>query len=63
MARAMVRQHFPYPITEVNRMIGDRRPDAPKKYTFTSPTFYKADSPLFPSGLLSAVKIIQSEEM
>ena len=50
MARAMVRQHFPYPITEVNRMIGDRRPDAPKKYTFTSPTFYKADSPLFPSA-------------
>jgi hypothetical protein len=31
-------------------MIGDRRPDAPKKYTFTSPTFYKADSPLFPSA-------------
>ena len=36
MARAMVRQPFPYPITEVNRMIGDRQPDASKKYTFTS---------------------------
>lgn len=49
--------------TEVNRMIGDRQPDASKKYTFTSPTFYKADSPLFPSGVLNPVKIIQPEEM
>jgi hypothetical protein len=43
----------------VNRMIGDRQPNAPKQYTFTSPTFYKADSPLLPSGLIGPVQIIQ----
>jgi len=44
----------------VNRMIGDRQPNAQKKYTFTSPTFYKADSPLLPSGLIGPVRIIQT---
>jgi hypothetical protein len=43
----------------VNRMIGDRQPDAPVQYTFTRPVFYKADSPLLPSGLLGPVRIIQ----
>jgi hypothetical protein len=43
----------------VNRMIGDRQPNAQKQYTFTSPTFYKADSPLLPSGLIGPVQIIQ----
>ena len=43
----------------VNRMIGDRQPNAARKYTLTSPTFYKADSPLLPSGLLGPVKIIE----
>jgi hypothetical protein len=43
----------------VNRMIGDRQPNAAKQYTFTSPTFYKADSPLLPSGLLGPVQIIR----
>jgi hypothetical protein len=43
----------------VNRMIGDRQPDAKTKYTFTSPQFYKADSPLQPSGLLGPVQIIR----
>ena len=42
----------------VNRMIGDRQPDAKTKYTFTSPQFYKADSPLQSSGLLGPVQII-----
>jgi len=43
----------------VNRMIGDRQPGAPVKYTFTRPEFYKADSPLLPSGLLGPVRIVQ----
>ncbi|HXN21916.1 MAG TPA: glycosyl hydrolase [Candidatus Dormibacteraeota bacterium] len=43
----------------VNRMIGDRQPDAAKQYTFTSPTFYKADSSLLPSGLLGPVQILR----
>jgi hypothetical protein len=43
----------------VNRMIGDRQPDAPVQYTFTRPVFYKADSPLLPSGLLGPVRIVQ----
>ena len=51
------RQPFPYPITELNRMIGGRQPDASKEYTFTSLTFFKADSPLVP------FQIIQSGEM
>jgi hypothetical protein len=45
----------------VNRMIGDRQPDASTKYTFTSPAFYKADSPLLPSGLLGPVQILRSD--
>jgi hypothetical protein len=44
----------------VNRMIGDRQPSAPKQYTFTSPVFYKADSPLLPAGLLGPVQIIHA---
>jgi hypothetical protein len=43
----------------VNRMIGDRQPNA-TKFTFTNPVFYKADSPLLPSGLLGPVQILQS---
>jgi len=43
----------------VNRMIGDRQPNAAKQYTFTSPVFYKADSPLLPSGMIGPVRIIQ----
>src|SRR4029077_1408543 len=40
----------------VNRMIGDRQPSAQKQYTFTSPVFYTADSPLLPSGLIGPVQ-------
>ncbi|OLE63568.1 MAG: glycoside hydrolase, partial [Bacteroidetes bacterium 13_1_20CM_4_60_6] len=43
-----------------NRIIGDRQPGAAKTYTLTSPKFYRADSPLWPSGLLGPVRIIQS---
>jgi alpha-L-rhamnosidase/F5/8 type C domain len=43
-----------------NRIIGDRQPNAIKTYTFTSPKFYKADSPLWPSGLLGPVRILRT---
>jgi hypothetical protein len=43
----------------VNRIIGDRQPDAPKQYTFTRPVVYKANSPLLPSGLLGPVRVVQ----
>ena len=45
----------------VNRMIGDRQPNAARNYTFTSPVFYKADSPLLPSGLLGPVRIVAEQ--
>jgi hypothetical protein len=44
----------------VNRIIGDRQPNATKTYTFTSPKFYKADSKLVSSGLLGPVSFIRS---
>ena len=44
----------------VNRLIGDQQPDATKKYTYTTQNFYRADSPLLPSGLLGPVQIVQS---
>jgi hypothetical protein len=46
----------------VNRIIGDRQPNVIKTYTFTSPKFYKADSPLQPSGLLGPVQMIRTIE-
>ena len=45
----------------VNRLIGDQQPAAAKKYTWTALQFYKADSPLLPSGLLGPVQIVRSE--
>jgi hypothetical protein len=44
----------------VNRFIGDRQPDAPKQYTFTTEKPYKANSPLQASGLLGPVTVWQS---
>jgi hypothetical protein len=41
----------------VNRLIGDQQPGIEKKYTYTTMAFYKAGSPLLPSGLLGPVKI------
>jgi hypothetical protein len=46
-----------------NRIIGDRQPNAAKTYTFTSPKFYKADSKLWPSGLLGPVKVVRSQTL
>jgi hypothetical protein len=42
----------------VNRLIGDQQKGAGKKITYTTMTFYKAESPLKPSGLLGPVRII-----
>jgi hypothetical protein len=44
----------------VNRLIGDQQPSAAKKYTYTTQAFYRADSPLLPSGLLGPVRIVKS---
>jgi (4-O-methyl)-D-glucuronate---lignin esterase len=45
----------------VNRLIGDQQPGATKKYTYTAMPFYRADSPLLPSGLIGPVLIVRSE--
>jgi hypothetical protein len=45
----------------VNRLIGDKQPGVVKTYTYTAVEFYKADSPLLPSGLLGPVKILKVE--
>ncbi len=45
----------------VNRLIGDKQPGVAKTYTYTAVEFYKADSPLLPSGLLGPVKIVKVE--
>ena len=42
----------------VNRIIGDRQPGA-TPYTFTVMRFYRADSPLLPSGLLGPVAVLR----
>ena len=45
----------------VNRLIGDQQPDVVKKYTYTAQQFYRADSPLLPSGLLGPVRVVRIE--
>ncbi|GAB3249468.1 hypothetical protein GCM10027347_06580 [Larkinella harenae] len=42
----------------VNRLIGDAQPDVKQKITFTTMPFYRADSPLLPSGLLGPVRLV-----
>ncbi len=42
----------------VNRLIGDQQPGVTKKYTYTAMRFYRADSPLLPSGLLGPVRLV-----
>ncbi len=49
----------------VNRLIGDEQPNVSKTYTWTSfpiKTFYQADTPLKPSGLLGPVRVIKIEK-
>jgi beta-galactosidase/beta-glucuronidase len=45
----------------VNRLIGDQLPNVAKKFTYTSQQFYRAESPLLPSGLLGPVRINRSK--
>lgn len=42
----------------VNRLIGDEQPGVTDRITYTTMQFYRADSPLMPSGLLGPVRII-----
>ena len=42
----------------VNRLIGDVQPGVTNKITFTTMPFYRADSPLLPSGLMGPVRIL-----
>ena len=44
----------------VNRLIGDAQPNVAKKYTYTTQQFYRANSPLAPSGLLGPVRILKA---
>ncbi len=42
----------------VNRLIGDLQPGVTNKISYTTQAFYRADSPLQPSGLLGPVKVV-----
>ncbi|RYE61192.1 MAG: hypothetical protein EOO82_02290 [Oxalobacteraceae bacterium] len=44
----------------VNRLIGDAQPAVNSKITFTTMPFYRADSPLLPSGLLGPVRVLEA---
>jgi hypothetical protein len=44
----------------VNRLVGDQQMDAAKKFTYTAQQFYRAESPLLPSGLLGPVRVVRS---
>ncbi|MBE9463798.1 glycosyl hydrolase [Dyadobacter subterraneus] len=43
----------------VNRLIGDAQAGVTSKITYTTMPFYKADSPLLPSGLLGPVRVME----
>jgi hypothetical protein len=42
----------------VNRLIGDQQSGVTNKFTYTTMPFYRADSPLKPSGLMGPVRLI-----
>jgi hypothetical protein len=44
----------------VNRLIGDQQEKVTKKYTYTAQQFYRADSPLLPSGLIGPVQVVRT---
>lgn len=50
------------PVTNlwVNRLIGDHLAEAAQKFTYTAQQFYRADSPLLPSGLIGPVQVLSS---
>ena len=43
----------------VNRLIGDQQEGVTTKYTYTAQQFYRADSPLLPSGLIGPVQVVR----
>ena len=43
----------------VNRLIGDQQPEVEQALTYTTMPFYRADSPLKPSGLLGPVELVK----
>jgi len=45
----------------VNRLIGDQQEGVTKKYTYTAQQFYRADSPLLPSGLIGPVSVVRAK--
>jgi hypothetical protein len=45
----------------VNRLVGDQQEGAATKYTYTAQQFYRADSPLLPSGLIGPVQVVRSK--
>ncbi|MEZ5072949.1 MAG: glycosyl hydrolase [Bacteroidales bacterium] len=45
----------------VNRLIGDQQPGVETPVSYTTQAFYRADSPLRPSGLLGPVQLIARE--
>ncbi|GAB3038785.1 glycosyl hydrolase [Spirosoma pulveris] len=42
----------------VNRLVGDAQPGVTNKITFTTIPFYRANSPLLPSGLMGPVRVL-----
>ena len=46
----------------VNRLIGDAQPGVTNKITYTTMSFYQANSKLLPSGLLGPVQIVSVTE-
>jgi hypothetical protein len=44
----------------VNRLVGDQQPGVTRKYTYTAQQFYRADSPLLPSGLIGPVRVVSA---
>ena len=46
----------------VNRLIGDQQEGVTKKYTYTAQQFYRADSPLLPSGLIGPVQVVEDRQ-
>jgi hypothetical protein len=44
----------------VNRLIGDQQSGVEKTITYTTMKFYRADSPLLPSGLMGPVQILRT---
>jgi hypothetical protein len=44
----------------VNRLIGDQQEGVTTKYTYTAQQFYRADSPLLPSGLIGPVQVTRA---